>query len=355
MIFQLIRSVFFGALLPYIAFAQPATSEINFSYFTGIPGQKVFFASELHYWDSTAFPMQDKGDGNYIISMEEPWVHALQYKFVVNGTWFQDTKNPNAISDGVGGYNSVYKATQFNDDPLILSRSPKVPVWSKKDLIINDGTKNLRSVSVLSPPSELFKKNRSVSLVLFNDGQDFLDRTGIDNLIANLSLDNSMPLIVGVFVSPQDREREYAPGEGSKAYADFLADSVVPQVEASLGLTFPKERRLIAGISLGGLGSLVVASLRPDAFGIVSSESGSYWWDNQNFLKSLPTTLSHSVKIYADVGTYETSDMIESNHVLRNILESNGFHFEYREYPSTHDWIAWRNRLKEILTFAFRL
>jgi hypothetical protein len=66
----------------------------------------VFLAGEFNGWSTTATPMQRKASGDWTVDL--PLTPGkYQYKFVVNGEWFQDSENPESVPDGWGGKNSV--------------------------------------------------------------------------------------------------------------------------------------------------------------------------------------------------------------------------------------------------------
>ncbi|MFH1531189.1 MAG: glycogen-binding domain-containing protein [Pseudomonadota bacterium] len=78
--------------------------EVVFSY--AAPGaQLVALAGGFNDW--TPEPMADgDGDGTWELTMIlEPG--SWEYKFVADGTWETDPANPNKVSDGFGGHNSL--------------------------------------------------------------------------------------------------------------------------------------------------------------------------------------------------------------------------------------------------------
>lgn len=82
------------------------------------------------------------------------------------------------------------------------------------------------------------------------------------------------------FFSPWPAKRAYRGGDdfggGADAYLTELTKTVIPAVEASLGLT--PSVRILAGYSLAGLFALY-AIYRTDLFTRVGSISGSLWFD----------------------------------------------------------------------------
>jgi enterochelin esterase family protein len=133
---------------------------------------------------------------------------------------------------------------------------------------------------------------------VFQDGADYVTYvpTVFDNLIAR----GDMPVTVGVFVSPGQRQtgtrrlriqidgipqpplETRAPQRNleydtcSDTYARFLLDEILPEVARAVTLRQDPQSRAIAGISSGATCAFTVAWERPDAFGRVLSWCGSF-------------------------------------------------------------------------------
>jgi 1,4-alpha-glucan branching enzyme len=70
--------------------------------------KKVFLVGDFNRWTPTMDPMVDKnGDGEWTLFYPLP-PGRYEYKFIVNGlNWIPDPRNPNSVSDGFDGENSV--------------------------------------------------------------------------------------------------------------------------------------------------------------------------------------------------------------------------------------------------------
>ena len=62
---------------------------------------------EFNGWSDAANPMTNDG-GAWTLALDLA-PGSYQYKFVVDGNWKQDDKNPEAAPDGFGGNNSIMK------------------------------------------------------------------------------------------------------------------------------------------------------------------------------------------------------------------------------------------------------
>jgi 1,4-alpha-glucan branching enzyme len=88
--------------------APKITSEGVVFSFQAPPGTNaVYLAGEFNGWRPDLDLMNDDdGDGIWTITYDlAPGTY--QYKFVADGSWYQDPNNPKAAPDGFGGNNSV--------------------------------------------------------------------------------------------------------------------------------------------------------------------------------------------------------------------------------------------------------
>lgn len=132
-------------------------------------------------------------------------------------------------------------------------------------------------------PSQ-YEPSKPACLMVFQDGQGYCSVKGsvrapivFDNLIHK----SEMPITIGVFVNPASgelpgdhREKQYTPL--NDAYARFLIDEILVEVEKEYNITSEAEGRGVCGMSDGGLCAFTVAWERPDYFRKVVSHIGSF-------------------------------------------------------------------------------
>jgi 1,4-alpha-glucan branching enzyme len=72
--------------------------------------RRVTLVGDFNNWSPTADPMVDEnGDGEWTLVYNLP-PGVYEYKFVVDGTeWVPDPRNPEKVSDGFNGENSVVR------------------------------------------------------------------------------------------------------------------------------------------------------------------------------------------------------------------------------------------------------
>jgi enterochelin esterase family protein len=308
--------------------------------------QTVSLQTSLNDWDNPPTPMRETAPGVYSLEMPTPWTPLLQYKFIVNGQWIADPHNPNTVDDGYGGSNSVVE-TGFTEDPWL---KPGATPLVARTLELTDWQGYPRTITLLAP------RQRGCMALYFLDGQDYLQFTFVKNLLANLGAAPNLPCLAAVLIPPRDREAEDVPGSQQLAFAHWVATQVVPRAERATGAGGSVEHRLVLGPSLGGLGSVLLALAEPATFRRAASQSGSFWWKDRQiltlFAQATPAQLA-GLDLAFHVGNLEADILLSANRALRDLLRAKGIPLTYEEHPSQHDWIAWRNELRLIVTRFF--
>ncbi|RYZ26710.1 MAG: hypothetical protein EOO10_14790, partial [Chitinophagaceae bacterium] len=89
-----VNSVFFR---PNVVFTVPGFAN----------AKKVFLAGSFNSWNPTAFALQKTANGWAAPVYLAEGTHT--YKFVIDGRWYADDRNPEKVPDGHGEYNSVIR------------------------------------------------------------------------------------------------------------------------------------------------------------------------------------------------------------------------------------------------------
>lgn len=175
--------------------------------------------------------------------------------------------------------------------------------------------------------------------------------------------------------------------DGKKRYEDFFVNELIPHVDATYRSRTSREFRAVAGLSMGGHGSFLMAAKHPDLFVACAPLSGAFWtaqevmdtpddaW-NQYFgdlygrdLKGADRMTPHlksysgieivksgnvdelkKVKFYIDCG--DDDFLIEGNMALHMEMKKKGIPHEFRVRDGVHDWTYWRTALPEVLSFV---
>jgi putative tributyrin esterase len=171
-------------------------------------------------------------------------------------------------------------------------------------------------------------------------------------------------------------------GEDGQDFERYAAWDVPEAVEAHLGLQLSRERRAVAGLSMGGFGALQVGLSYPERYGAVASLSGAFgmtWWNlgraaGSPFLAALGPpgsetrarvdpfrTLERAVAhvgaeglppLFLATGTEDDSEVTHAHRSLHAALEAAGVAHLASERPGGHDWAFWARETPALLAFV---
>ena len=216
---------------------------------------------------------------------------------------------------------------------------------------------NTRSITVYAPAGFDPADARNRLLILF-DAKTYLTKVPTPRILDALTGEGRLPPTLAVFVSEIDPETRSRELPGNPAFADFMADELLPEIRARFGIDIPTDRTILAGSSYGGLAAMTVALAHPERFGNVIALSGSFWWhpdgSSEGVAEQVARTPHRPLRIHLTAGLFEgghpgTGDILESTHHLRDVLDSKGYAVTGRDYALGHDYLVWRGGLGDAL------
>ena len=306
------------------------------------------------------------GTDAFWLAIELPHAARVEYKFKVTrghrSGWFRDPHNPLKAYDPFGS-NSVCPMPGY-----------VVPRWTEPDEGCRQGRietfeldcatfGDRRTVTVYLPSEH--RPNKAYPLLIVHDGSDYLRYTALKAVLDNLiGRHEVIPLIVAM-VDGGNRNEEFG---ANPKHPAWIVDELLPAVEARYKVLPGPQSRGIMGASFGGVASLWTAWSRPGVFGRLMLQSGSFaftdvgrhdrgpLWDPVvafvNELRQKPGKLGgRDVRIYMSCGQFES--LIYYNRSLQPLLRGANLDVRYTEAPDGHNWICWRDRLREGLTWLF--
>ncbi len=174
---------------------------------------------------------------------------------------------------------------------------------------------------------------------------------------------------------------------GEYQYEDYFVKELIPHIEKTYRGRAEKRYRSIAGLSMGGFGSLLYSLHHPELFAACYAMSAAvrtdeeinkmplreYQWRyrsalgevkegdqritdfwNQNsilfLMKNLPEDKKKAVRFYLDCGD-DDELLYTGNSVLHVLMRDLGIPHEYRVRDGRHTWDYWRSALPEALSF----
>jgi S-formylglutathione hydrolase FrmB len=187
-----------------------------------------------------------------------------------------------------------------------------------------------------------------------------------------------------IIVVPEGKDGWYTDGLApSEKFESYFVEELIPDVDRRFRTIASREGRAVAGLSMGGYGSMKFALKHPELFAFAASMSGALaaasWTPDQH----IPEFVRPSIlRVYGDGG----SDVRRDNDIYRlareltperakalpylyldcgteDFLISNSRDFsalliekkiahEFRELPGTHSWPYWNRQVQEVLRLA---
>jgi enterochelin esterase-like enzyme len=158
---------------------------------------------------------------------------------------------------------------------------------------------------------------------------------------------------------------------GGTRWADYIAEDVVQEIDASYRTLADARHRAIGGLSMGADGALQIAMHNPDVFSIVGAHSPTtrltydqapgfygdeeYWEQNNPIWLINNTDDAAGLKIWVDIG--KDDEWYPSGSALDEALTENGYAYQYHQYVGGHSAEYWIGNSPAYLRFyasAFR-
>jgi enterochelin esterase-like enzyme len=244
---------------------------------------------------------------------------------------------------------------------------PKVPTGRvQRDKFTSKILGNERPIWIYTPHGYAANK-KPYPLLVLTDGGVYVNTARVATILDNLIAAGLIPPMVAVMVENPDRWRELS---CSSAYADFLAQEVVPWARANYRATDRPAETIIGGASLGGLQAAFVGLKHSEVFGNVLSQSGSFQWKpegekesewlTRQFAASPRLPLRFSLEAGLLEGTWWWRSLVPvpangpplvdpttlaANINLRDTLQSKGYAVHYTEFNGNHGMLNWRGTL----------
>ncbi len=312
----------------------------------------------------TAQPFtQVPGTDVWYYVLELPPKSRVEYKFELQhggrAHWIRDPLNPFIARDPYGA-NSVCQGQDYVRPPWV-EHDPEAREGTLEELILQQTPfGEPRRVTVYLPAR--YRPSRRYNLLVVHDGGDFLRyanfRTVLDNLIHRLEV---APMIVAL-THPGERLVEYP---DDPRHAAMICEHLVPELQARYPLMPLPSARGLMGASFGAVASLSTAWRYPEMFGRLMLLSGSFAFTDigehtrgpnfdavvkfVNAFRERPGRPSE--KVFVSCGTYES--LIYENRSMVPRLQATGMDVRYVEARDGHNWEAWRDRMREGLSWLF--
>lgn len=334
-----------------------------FFFYDGEPAEDVRLVHWVHGLESSQAFRRVGSTHAYYLPVELPRAARVEYKLVVRrggkDYWMRDPLNDRRAFDPFGS-NSVCPMPGYVD-PFWVQEEPKVrrgrlEAFTLASEVFGDE----RPIDVYLPAE--FAPHKRYPLLIMHDGDDYRRFSGARAILDNLIHRKEVAPIIVAFTSGVERNVEYG---ANPKQADFLVSELLPAMKARYPVDARPASLGLCGASFGGVSSLYTAWTHPGVFGKLLLQSGSFVFtdvgthgrsplfdpvvDFVNQFRESPGRVD--ARIFMSCGTFES--LIYYNRSLVPLLRKAGLEVRFVEAQDGHNWIAWRDRLREGLAYLF--
>ena len=166
--------------------------------------------------------------------------------------------------------------------------------------------------------------------------------------------------------------------KGEWRYEDFFFGEFMPYIETTYRIRRDREYRAVAGLSMGGNGTLIYALHHPELFSsacplsagaaplnmdnvkkslgsdlknVTQDQLEAYFnrYNIPGLIERIPDNRKNEIRWYIDCG--DDDFLYEGNSMLHIAMRKKGIAHEFRIRDGAHNWTYWRESLPEVLRF----
>lgn len=372
-----------AALVLALAFVAPGAQAARVTFVVSAlpsgtpPGATLTLASNVGGWDPSAPAFAPGGDGRPLLVLDLPLGTLLQFK-VTRGSW----ATVETYADGSARANRLLSVQGDLREELRIERWADLTGGAPTSTASGDIERlggvyspeldNRRDVLVWLPPG--YRAGQARYPVLYmHDGANVFDATtsfsGLewraDETAAELTRRGRGLIVVAIASAPDgQRLSEYGPWPvptlgatgRAEAYADFVAHTLKPQIDARYRTLPGRASTGVLGSSMGGLVSLYMALREPHVWGFAGALSPSLWFADGRIFEWVDTRpAGPRPRVWLDMGTREGDTLaaaqrnVAQARELARRLRRKGAEVRLVVAPGAHTEQAWAERLPAAL------
>ena len=340
----------------------------TFFFWDGNPTDAVHLINWVFGLESR-LPMHRLEDTNaFFLQLELPHRARVEYKLELerhgNRAWVRDPHNPKQAFDPFGS-NSVCPMPGYVEPGWVVPEEGCRPGTLESFSFDSAVWGDRRTVQVYLPNEH--NPTKQYPLLICHDGSDYLKYTALKTVLDNLIGRHEVKPIIVAFIDGTRRNTEFG---AHPSHPAFVVDELIPELETRYGIIDDPSERGIMGASFGGVASLWTAWSRPGTFGRLLLQSGSFaftdvgshgrgpLWDPvvafvNEFRNDItrPVAGLSSPRVFMSCGVFES--LIHYNRSLAPALDRASVPIRFVEAQDGHNWICWRDRLREALTWLY--
>lgn len=304
------------------------------------PPQARYLVGDFTDWERRPIP-SDKP-----VTLEFPPDAYLEYAFLdANRKPFPDPDNPHKAQNPWWTYPRAVEMPGFRyESPQMPSRAVEV----HRHRLESKAFGKTRRYYVYQPGKP------PATTLYVHDGVAYFRTARFAEIAEALCESGQIDPVRMVFIEPEDRREEYWFNERYEAH---VLEETVPEVERHYG---PTEGKGLWGASLGGLVSLWMAWRNPQTFQTIGTQSacltaspngGDSFRDPEWLTEQYAASERRGLRLYCETGQIEW--LLPANRRFAATLADKGYPHGYRERPSGHNWMTWRQGLEPGLKLLF--
>jgi enterochelin esterase-like enzyme len=298
-----------------------------------------------------AVPLRRGPDGCWTLRFARPPVRRFEYRFELS---FADGRRE-AICDpanprrapGAFGERSVIEFPDYRPPPFVCSSPPKGEVLG---------------LSLPSPllgadqPAMLWSAHGSdtatpLPVLVVLDGIEFAGFSGLVQMLDWAAARRRLPRMRALLLHPTERNAHYS---ADPVLAQALDEEILPAAGREVALAAGRRWRAGLGASLGGLALLHAHRLRPELFGALYLQSGTFIERGhlgamehadriEGFVQDVLSGPSWPDPIEVEMTCGVVEENLASNRAARTALRRQGYPVHLHVMPDAHNWVAWRD------------
>jgi len=207
---------------------------------------------------------------------------------------------------------------------------------------------------VFLPPGYI--NNENLPTIYVTDGHEYIRSGNMNRLLNRLIRNNKIEPVVAVFIDPRDpdnlsinrRSKEFI---CNPQYVKFISSELVPNIDSNYKTAKTPDKRVILGLSDGGLNSVCTGVFAHNIFegiGMMSAQLRTLPEIFTSFKKGEKLPLNFYMT--AGSGIYDTRKQTRE---FWNILKEKGYSAKIKLVNKKHDWGNWKSVLDDVLIHFF--
>jgi enterochelin esterase family protein len=272
--------------------------------------------------------------------------YAIAFESTEDSALRLDPENPRMV-EGFSRSYSELRMAEYEDAPE-LRDDPSIPRGRIVEVELESRIRgNRRKILVYLPAGYKESGDERYPTAYFGDASDYVSRVEVPGTLDYTIARGAVKPLIAVFIEPKPRREEYTMNAD---YGRFVAEELVPWIDARYRTIASAGSRAVLGGSRGGLAAADVAYRHADTFGACGAIAPAT--SPMNLIDVIARGEVKPVRFFVLVGLYDL-DWREDGIRLRDTLASKGYDVSFLEIPEGHSWNAWKSHIDDVLVHLF--